>query len=145
MKISEAMTCDVRLVSPEQSICEAAKLMADLDIGALPVQEEDRLVGMITDRDIAIRAIAKGHGPETAVRDVMSKEVLYCFADQDIEEVSENMGDIQVRRLPVVDRAKRLVGIVSLADIAREDEVEAGDALGFISRPGGEHSHLRTS
>lgn len=142
MKISEAMTRDVRLARPEQSICEAAQLMADLDIGVLPVSENDRLVGMITDRDIAVRAVAAGRGPSTPIREVMSSEVKYCFEDQELEDVTANMGDIQLRRLPVLSRAKRLVGIVSLADIATGSgaQAEAGEALAGISEPGGPHS-----
>src|SRR5687768_10962062 len=115
--------------------------MAELDAGVLPVGENDRLVGMITDRDIAIRGVAEGKGPDAKVRDVMTADVRYCFEDQDLEEVTRNMANIQVRRLPVVDRDKRLVGIVSLGDIATSREAEeAGEALSRISRPGGEHS-----
>jgi CBS domain-containing protein len=142
MKIREAMTRDVRMVRPDQTIREAAHLMAELDIGALPVEDSDRLVGMITDRDIAVRAVAEGHGADTMVRDVMTAEVKYCFDDQSVEEVTRNMGEQRLRRLPVVDRNKRLVGILSLGDLARDEDVqdEAGEALGGISRPGGEHS-----
>lgn len=142
MKVSEAMTSDVRLARPEQSIREAARLMAEMDIGSLPVEENDRLVGMITDRDIAVRAIAEGRGPDTRVRDVMSTEIKYCFEDQSVDEVTQNMGDLRVRRLPVVNRDKRLVGILSLGDLALEDgaQDEAGEALSQISRPGGSHS-----
>jgi CBS domain-containing protein len=108
----------------------------------MPVGENDRLVGMITDRDIAIRAVAQGKGPDTPVREVMSTEqVLYCFEDEDLEHVAQNMGDTQVRRLPVVNREKRLVGIVSLGDIARkEDRKTAGKAVREVSKPGGQHS-----
>lgn len=146
MKISEAMTRDVRLATPQQTICEAAQLMADLDIGVLPVREDDRLVGMITDRDIAVRAVAAGRGPSTSVREVMSAEVKYCFEDQELEEVTANMGDIQLRRLPVLNRDKRLVGIVSLADIAMGSgaQAEAGEALAGISERGGQHSQSVT-
>jgi CBS domain-containing protein len=142
MKIREAMTQDVRLARPDQTIREAANLMAELDIGALPVEENDRLVGMITDRDIAVRAVAQGKGPETQVRDAMTKDIKYCYEDQEIEEVTQNMGDLRVRRLPVLNRDKRLVGILSLGDLALDEEAqdEAGEALGGISRPGGEHS-----
>jgi CBS domain-containing protein len=142
MKIREAMTRDVRMVRPDQTIREAAHLMAELDIGALPVEDSDRLVGMITDRDIAVRAVAEGHGADTMVRDVMTAEVKYCFDDQSVEEVTRNMGEQRLRRLPVVDRNKRLVGILSLGDLALDEDVqdEAGEALGGISRPGGEHS-----
>jgi CBS domain-containing protein len=142
MKVSDCMTRDVRVAAPTQSLREAAALMAELDVGILPVGENDRLIGMITDRDIAVRGVACGKGPETAVREVMTDSVKYCFADQSIEEVSRNMGDVQVRRLPVVDREKRLVGIISLSDIANGDGAvdEAGEALRDISQPGGEHS-----
>ena len=142
MKVSDCMTRDVRIASPSQTLREAAQLMAELDVGVLPVGENDRLVGMITDRDIAVRGVARGLDPERSVREVMTDSVRYCFADQSLEEVSRNMGDIQVRRLPVVDRDKRLVGIISLSDIAHGDGAvdEAGEALRDISQPGGEHS-----
>jgi len=142
MKVSDCMTRDVRVVAPTQSLRDAAQMMAELDVGILPVGESDRLVGMVTDRDIAVRGIARGCGPDSNVREVMTDTVKYCFADQTIEEVSRNMGDIQVRRLPVVDREKRLVGIISLSDIANGEGAveEAGEALRDISQPGGEHS-----
>jgi CBS domain-containing protein len=145
MRISEMMTRDVKVTAPTQSIRDAARLMADLDVGALPVADGDRLVGMITDRDIAVRAIASGRGPDTPIRDVMSQEIKYCYEDQTLEEVAQNMGDIKVRRLPVVNRDKRLVGIVSIGDIASsgESDQEVGNALSGISRPGGEHSQSR--
>jgi CBS domain-containing protein len=142
MKVSEVMTRSVRTVAPNQSIQDAGSLMEELDIGVLPVADNDRLVGMITDRDIAVRAVAKGRGPETTIREAMTKDVKYCFDDQTIDEVTQNMADIRVRRLPVVDRGKRLVGILSLGDIATngKSQDEAGEALQGISRPGGEHS-----
>lgn len=142
MKVREAMTRDVRLVRPDQTIRDAAQLMAELDIGALPVEENDRLVGMITDRDITVRAMAQGRGPDTPIRDVMSREVKYCFEDQTIDEITQNMGEQRIRRLPVLTREKRLVGILSLGDLAIDESAqdEAGEALGGISRPGGQHS-----
>ena len=141
MKVRDVMTPDVRLVDPDRSIREAAELMADEDIGALPVGENDRLVGMITDRDIAVRAVAKGLGPDVTVRDVMSQDVMYCFEDEDLDDVAQNMGDIQVRRLPVLDRGKRLVGIISISDLAQgEDARKTGEAIAGISSPGGSHS-----
>ena len=140
MRVSEAMTRDVRVANPGQSIREVAKIMAEIDAGVMPVGENDRLVGMITDRDIAIRAVAKGKGPDTPVREVMSTEVKYCFDDEDLERVAQNMGDIQVRRLPVVNREKRLVGIVALGDVARnEDLTTIGETTAGVSQPGGEH------
>ena len=141
MRVSEAMSRDVRVANPGQSIRDVARTMAEIDAGALPVGENDRLVGMITDRDIAIRAVAQGKGPETPVREVMSKEVRYCFEDEDLEHVARNMGDIQVRRLPVVNRDKRLGGIVSLGDIAQNEDCETtGEATAGVSQRGGKHS-----
>jgi len=141
MLVREAMTDKVCIVNPEQTICDAARLMADNDIGALPVGENDRLVGMITDRDIAVRAVAAHQSPDTKIRDVMSSEVLYCFEDEDLDHVAGNMGDVKVRRLPVLNRDKRLVGIVSLGDLARkEDERTAGETVAQVSKPGGAHS-----
>ena len=141
MKVAEVMTPDVRLANPNQSICDAAKIMAETDSGALPVSEDDRLVGVITDRDIAIRAVAKHLSPDTPVREVMSQKVLYCFDDEDAESVARNMGENQVRRLPVVNHNKRLVGIVSLGDLARSIHAKtAGETIADVSMPGGPHS-----
>ena len=142
MKVREAMTRDVRLVKPDQPIREAAKLMGELDIGALPVEENDRLVGMITDRDIAVRAVGAGRGADTPIRDVMSGDIKYCYEDQTVDEVTQNMGELRIRRLPVLTRDKRLIGILSLGDLAIDEGArdEAGEALGGISRPGGQHS-----
>ena len=140
MIIREVMSRDVRTVSPESTVREAARLMAEADVGALPVAAGDRLAGMVTDRDITIRATAIGKGPDTTVGEVMTHDVLYCHEDEEIEDISENMADQQVRRLPVVDADKRLVGIVSLADIALISDNEAAEALGGITRPGGERS-----
>ena len=143
MKVSDCMTRKVRVIEPDMSLRDAARLMADLDAGVLPVGHNDRLVGMLTDRDIAIRAIGAGKGPDARVSDVMSAEVKYCFEDEDIDHVARNMGDLQVRRLPVMNRDKRLVGIVTLGDIAthrRADTEIVGEALGSISRAGGTHT-----
>jgi CBS domain-containing protein len=118
------------------SLAAAAKRMAELDVGALPVSDEDRLVGMITDRDMVVRGLAEGRGAKTRVKDVMTPGVKYCFLDQEIDEITANMADIQVRRLPVLDHDKRLVGILSLGDIAASCDPEyAAEALGGISRP----------
>ncbi len=141
MQVSEAMTRNVRVANIDETIEQAAQLMAGLDAGVLPVSEEKRLVGMITDRDIAIRAIALGKGPDTKVRDVMTDDVKYCFDDQEIEDVTRDMGNVQLRRLPVIDRDKRLVGILSLGDVAvTTGNGIAGEALTNISRPSGEPS-----
>jgi len=142
MKVSEAMTRDVNVASPDDTLQQAATKMAELDTGVLPVGANDRLVGMLTDRDIAVRAVAKGKGPQTPVRDAMSEDVKYCFEDEDLGAVSANMGDVQLRRLPVLNRDKRLVGIVSLGDIvnASSNARQAGQALAGISKPGGDQS-----
>jgi CBS domain-containing protein len=141
MKVSEVMTRDVRLIEPTQTIRDAARMMAELDSGIMPVREGDRLVGMITDRDIAVRAVAEGRGPDTAIREVMTEDVKYCFEDDDTDGVARNMAEIQVRRLPVLDRDKRLVGIISLGDMAMSDESgHVAGAVAGISQPGGQHS-----
>ncbi len=141
MKVKDAMTSEVRVVSPDQTIRDAAKLMAELDVGALPVAESDRLVGMITDRDIAVRAVAEGLPADTRISEIMSREVLYCFEDQKLDDVTRNMGEVKVRRLPVVNRDKRLVGIVSFADLARSEQpTTVGRAVSHVSEPGGKHS-----
>ena len=141
MKVSDCMTRDVQMTSPEETLRDAAQAMVRLDAGVLPVSEGDRLVGMITDRDICVRGVALGKGPDDKVADVMSREVKYCFEDDDSDAVLRNMGDIQVRRLPVLNRDKRLIGIVSLADLASIGQTSrTGEALGGIVRPGGEHS-----
>ena len=141
MQVREAMSDNVQIASPNQTIREAATLMAKIDAGILPVGDNDRLVGMISDRDIAVRAIALGKGPDTLVREVMSGDVKYCFEEDDVDDVAQNMADIKVRRLPVLNKSKRLVGIVSLGDLALTDGPDnAGEALCSISKPGGAHS-----
>jgi CBS domain-containing protein len=140
MQVKQLMTREVCVISPDDTIERAAQLMGQIDAGILPVGDSDRLVGMITDRDIAIRGVAEGCGPSAKVRDVMSQEVKYCFDDADADDVLENMAEIQVRRMPVVNRDKRLVGIVSISDIAKDEEKEAGEALRDITRPSALHS-----
>jgi CBS domain-containing protein len=141
MKVSEVMTKDVQLIEPTQTIREAARLMAEMDAGIMPIREGDRLVGMITDRDIAVRAVAEGKGPDTPIREVMTEDVKYCYEDDDTEDVARNMADIQVRRLPVLTRDKRLVGIISLGDMAVSNgSSRVGEAVAGISQPGGQHS-----
>jgi CBS domain-containing protein len=141
MRVSEVMCPDVCIVRADQTIREAAKMMGEIDAGSLPVSDGDRLIGMITDRDIAVRAIAAGKSADTPIREVMTEEVLYCFEDEDVEHIVENMGDVQVRRLPVMNRQKRLVGIVSLGDLAIAHSPEsAGFALSGIAQPGGQHT-----
>jgi CBS domain-containing protein len=143
MKVRDAMTPDVQLCTPDDTLKDAAEAMGALGIGLLPVADNDRLVGMISDRDIAVRGVGMGRGPESRVGDVMTSEVKYCFEDQDLEEITANMGDIQVRRLPVLDRDKRLVGIIALGDIAQVQSSDGtGSALSRISRPSGQHAQL---
>ena len=140
MKVSDAMTSEVQLCTPGDTLRDAAQAMAALAVGLMPVTDNDRLVGMISDRDIAIRGIGMGRGPEARVGDVMTAEVRYCYDDQNLDEVSAIMGDIQVRRLPVLNRDKRLVGIIALGDIALAQAGNGtGAALSGISRPGGQH------
>jgi CBS domain-containing protein len=134
------MTRDVCVCSPGQTLRDCAEAMAKNDIGVLPVAENELLVGMVTDRDIAIRAIAAGKGPDTPVGDVSSKEVLYCFDDQDLEHVAKSMGLAKVRRLPVIARDSSLVGILSLGDVALHIPDIAGSAVRDASKPGGPHS-----
>jgi len=137
MRVNELMTKEVRTVTPEHSLQDAARLMSLIDVGFLPVAQDDRLVGTITDRDMAVRALAEGMGPETPVSQVMTRDVKYCFEDEDVEHVARNMGDIQVRRLPVVNRDKRLVGVISLGDMAIDalSADAAETALSGISQP----------
>ncbi len=119
-KIKDIMTKGCEWIAPNESISKAAKIMKDKDIGFLPVGENDRMIGMITDRDIVIRAVAAGKDPAKApVRDVMTEKTFYCFEDQDVEEICNNLGEIKVRRLPVVSRDKRLVGVISVGDLAQ--------------------------
>lgn len=142
MKVAECMSQDVETVSPEAPIREAAQFMLRTDTGVLPVCDNGNLAGMITDRDIAVRAVAEGRGPDTPVRDAMSDEVLFVYEDQDVEDAAMLMSDRQVRRLAVKSREDdQLVGIVSLADISRSDKGEAAAvALGGVTDPGGEHN-----
>lgn len=146
MIVRECMTTNVKLANPEMTLKEAAQAMRDGDFGVMPVGDNDRLVGMVTDRDIAIRAIADGRDPErTTLREIMSKGVLYCYDDQTLDEVAHNMGENRVRRLPVLNRQKRLVGILSLGDVAttQQHKEHAKDALSQISKPGGQQQEAR--
>ncbi len=136
MQIAEIMTRDVQLASPQQTLQEAARLMAEIDVGAIPVAEKDRLVGILTDRDICLRAVAAGKSPtQCTVGEVMSADVKYVFEDETTEDLARNMSTLQVRRLPVLDRNKRLVGIVSLGDLATTDGADgaASEAIAGVS------------
>ena len=141
MKVSEVMTRDVQTVSADQPVQEAASFMLSADAGSIPVVEDGRLIGMITDRDIAVRGVAKGRGPETSVRELMTDDlVVVHIDDDDVDDVADKMSGAQVRRLPVIDHDERLCGIVSLGDIAREANEEGAErALEGVTQPGGEH------
>jgi len=142
MRIADAMTRDVQVIHPNQTLFDAARIMADSDCGALPVADKDHLIGMVTDRDIVIRALANGKPADTKVQDIISPDVKYCFEEDDVDDVARNMGDLQVRRLPVVSQEKRLVGIISLGDIALAAEAPeaAGKALSDICEPTSQHA-----
>ena len=140
MKISEVMTREVATVSPDQTAREAAGFMINADAGSIPVTEGNRLVGMITDRDIAVRGVGQGLGPETPVRELMTTGLICARIDDDVADVATQMSDAQVRRLAVVDESENLVGIVSLGDLSREtDNGAAQEALEGVSQPGGQH------
>jgi CBS domain-containing protein len=139
MQVKDVMTSDVECISPETTLREAAQRMKELDVGPLPIcGEKDRLVGMITDRDITVRAVAAGLDPSTAqVRDIMTPNIIYCYEDQDISDAAHMMEQNQIRRLVVLNRDKRLVGILSLGDLAVDsgDEQLAGHTLEAVSEP----------
>jgi CBS domain-containing protein len=119
MKIRDILTKNPEVIRPDATICEAARKMKQLDIGVLPVCDGERLVGCLTDRDLTIRAIAEGCDPfSTKVREVMTPEIFYCFEDDDLDAAAEIMEDKQIRRLPVISRNKRLVGIITVGDLA---------------------------
>jgi len=138
MKLKDILTKNPRVIGPDAMICEAARIMKKCDIGMLPVCDGERLVGAITDRDLAIRAVADGCDPlSTKVRDVMTSGICYCFEDQDLAEAGRLMEERQIRRLPVINRDKRLVGIVSLGDFAvrSQDEHLTEEILECVSKP----------
>ena len=140
MKISDVMTRDVKTIRPDQPVQEAASFMLSTDSGSIPVIDGDRVIGMITDRDIAVRGIAKGCGPDTPVRELMTGDVICVREDDDVADVATKRSSAQVRRLPVFAQDERLCGIVSLGDLSREaDEDTASEALEGVSQPGGEH------
>jgi CBS domain-containing protein len=139
--VAEIMSTDVRTIAPQENLREAARLMRTLDVGALPVCQEGRLLGMLTDRDIAVRGVADGLAPErTAVSDIMSGDVECATEDEDAEDAMRRMGDRQLRRLPVVDEDRIIVGIVSLADVALRHDGHIDETVREISEPGGPSS-----
>ena len=140
MKISEVMTTEVETINAEQTAREAASFMLRADAGSIPVCEGDRVIVMITDRDIAVRGVAEGRGPDTPVSELMSDGIVCAREDEDIDTVAQRMSEEQVRRMPVLDAEERLVGIVSLGDLAREtDGQTAEQALEGVGAPGGQH------
>jgi CBS domain-containing protein len=141
-RLKEIMSARVETIRPDADVQGAALKMKDLNIGAIPVCDGDRLLGMLTDRDITIRVVAEQRNPKSAkVQEAMTPELIYCFEDQDVEEAARLMQEKQIRRLPVLNRAKKLVGIVSLGDLALEspDMRVCGEALKGVSKPGGQH------
>ena len=136
-KLKDLMSPDVKVISPDMTIGDAARKMRDGDFGMMPVGEDDRLIGTISDRDIVIRAVAEGKDAGTPVRDVMSEGVAWAYEDDSVEEAAKIMSERQVRRLPVVDHNKRLVGIVALGDFAVESSEipPVAQALSEISKP----------
>ena len=147
MKVHEIMTTEARCVGPDNNLVEAAGLMRVLDVGALPICDDDRLAGMITDRDIVLRAVADGRDVNsTPVREVMSPGIVYVFADQEVEEAARLMEGKQIRRLPVLNREKRLVGIVSLGDVAVSSQPAfSGMALKEVSEPASANAQRHAS
>ena len=140
MKVSEVMTREVQTIRPDQPVQDAASFMLSADAGSIPVTDGDRLIGMITDRDIAVRGVAKGYGPDTPVRELMTGDIICARVDDNVEEVATKMSEARVRRLPVIDSQEKLCGIVSLGDLSREtDDETATQALEGVSQPGGEH------
>ena len=138
MLIKEMMTRNVEVVHPNASIQDAASKMKSLDIGSLPVCDGSKIHGMITDRDIVIRAVAEGRdSTQTKVADVLTDNLIYCFEDQSVQEAADAMQQYQIRRLPIVNRDKELVGIISLGDLAVDTENEklAGATLVDVSQP----------
>jgi CBS domain-containing protein len=139
MQVKDVMTRGAEVVRPDATLQEAANKMKSLDIGPLPVCDGDKVIGMLTDRDITVRATAEGLDPkQTKVREVMSKELITCLEDQDVKEAAELMQSKQIRRVPVLNRDKRLVGMLSLGDLAQrtQDSKLAGKTLEEVSSPG---------
>lgn len=137
-RVADIMSTRVQVAEPQQSLRAAAQLMKQFDIGALPVCDGRRLLGMVTDRDLAVRAVALGLAPDSAcVSDVMTPDVEYCTEDQDTQDVMRQMADKQLRRLPVLDAGNKLVGIVSLGDLATRQRGDLDDTVRAISEPGG--------
>ena len=143
MQLRDVMTRDIQDIPPEATLKQAAETMRSLDVGALPVCENNRVIGMLTDRDIAMRAVAEGYDPNEAhVRDAMTGELIYCYEDDTVENAAKLMEEKQIRRLPVMDRNQRLCGIVSLGDLATRtrDDRMSGEVLEQVSEPNRPHA-----
>jgi CBS domain-containing protein len=138
MQVKDIMTQGAQVINSQKTVIEAARMMADGDFGSLPVEENDKMIGMITDRDIAVRTVAQSKNPETTkVADCMTTGIDYCFDDDDLAEVTQKMKENQHRRIPVVNRQKRLVGILSLGDLAvqAKDKKQVEETLRAVSQP----------
>jgi CBS domain-containing protein len=136
MKVKDVMSRNCTFITPQTTLNEAARIMADQDIGFVPVAEADRMIGMVTDRDIVIRGVAKGADPGSPVSEVMTSKTYYCFDDDSAEDVCANMAEIKVRRLPVVNRDKRLIGVVSLGDLSQDvNKIKVGQTMQSITDP----------
>ncbi len=134
MQIKDVMSQQCEWIAPDATLEQAAQTMKQQDIGFLPVGENDKLIGAVTDRDIVTRAVADGSSFGTRVRDVMTEQIKYCFEDQAVDEICQNMSEIKVRRLPVVNRDKRLVGVVSLGNLSQAQAQQSGEALQQITQ-----------
>lgn len=134
MNVSEIMSKDVMFINKKKSVREAAKMMKDRGVGALPVEENNKLIGMVTDRDLVLKVLADAKDTEASVESCLDQGIKYCFDDQDLGEVAFQMSELKIRRMPVMNRDKKLVGIVSLGDIAVHAEPQASQALEQISK-----------
>jgi len=134
--IQEVMTRDVQTISTQETVQRAAQLMDELNVGAIPVVDDGKLVGMVTDRDISVRSVAVGQDPTTTrVNDVMSTDVRTCTVDQSVEDVLAQMADVQIRRVPVLDGNGQIIGIVSLGDVVTKAPADVEQTLDEISTP----------
>ena len=140
-QLKDVMSHNVKVLSPDATLMDAARQMRDGDFGLMPISENDRMIGAISDRDIVVRAIAEHKGPDTPVREVMSNSILWAYENDSVEKATKIMSENQIRRLPIVNADKRLVGIVALGDLAVEaaDMKPAGEALTGISQPSQPH------
>ena len=140
MNIRDLMTSDVQTVSPTDTAQQAASFMLSADTGSIPVCDGDKIVGMITDRDIAVRGIGKGFGPDCSVADLMSRDIICARDTDDVLAIAQQMSDKQVRRMPVVDLNDKLIGMVSLGDLSRQSQEAAAEtALTGVTAPGNQH------